>query len=165
MVKNRKKIVEALATGFYVGKVPFMPGTFGTLLGIPLVWLFVQASALFYMAASIGLLVLAAVVAEMHERFSKEHDASEIVIDEVVGYVIAMTWLPLNWQSLLAAFVLFRLFDIWKPFPIGHIDRKITGGLGTVLDDVAAGLVVNVILQIVYTKTNWLGEQLYVALQ
>jgi phosphatidylglycerophosphatase A len=79
----------------------------------------------------------------------------------VVGYVIAMTWLPLTWQSFLAAFVVFRFFDILKPGPIRRIDQRVKGGLGTVLDDVAAGLVSSVILQVLLRETHWLGGSSY----
>ncbi len=77
------------------------------------------------------------------------HDSQEVVIDEVVGYLVAFTWLPMNWTSVVTAFVLFRALDIVKPFPISWLDRKVKGGLGTVVDDLAAGLVANIILQAV----------------
>lgn len=136
-----------------------MPGTFGTLLGIPLAWAMLSFDPFVYMAVSVALILFASLVAEMHERAANAHDPGEIVIDEVVGYVIAMTWLPATWQSFAAAFVVFRFFDILKPFPIRQIDRKIRGGLGTVLDDVAAGLAANICLQWLYSHTPWLGVQ------
>lgn len=157
----RKRIIEWLATGFYVGKIPFMPGTFGTLWGIPVVWALAQAGPYAYMIGVIALLFFAALVAQLYEHFTSEHDPGEVIIDEVVGYAVAMTWLPLTWQAFLAGFLLFRVFDIWKPFPIRQVDRKISGGLGTVLDDVLAGLVCSIILQIIYTQTAWLGESLH----
>ncbi|RYZ76039.1 MAG: phosphatidylglycerophosphatase A [Proteobacteria bacterium] len=134
-----------------------MPGTFGTLLGLPLAWAFAQGSPTAYMIKAIVFLFFSVAVAELYERIFKTHDPKEIVIDEVIGYVIAMTWLPLTWQSFLAAFVVFRFFDIVKPPPISAIDRRVKGGFGTVLDDVAAGLASSVILQIVLAETNWLG--------
>lgn len=137
-----------------------MPGTFGTFLGIPLAWVFTYFSPLGYMVAAVVSILFASVVAEMHERNSGNHDPKEIVIDEVVGYVIAATWLPVTWQSFVAAFIVFRFFDILKPPPIRTIDQRVKGGLGTVLDDVAAGLAANVILQIVAVKTAWLGVSL-----
>ena len=154
-----KRLVESLATGFYFGKIPFMPGTFGTLWGLPLAWLLLPLGPIPYMVISVALILIASVIAEFHERFTQSHDPGEIVIDEVVGYVIAMTWMPMTWQAFLAAFLAFRFFDILKPFPIRQIDRNIKGGLGTVLDDVAAGLAANVVLQIIYMQTMWLGEQ------
>lgn len=155
-----KRIVESLATGFYLGKMPFMPGTWGTLLGIPLAWLMLKAGSIGYLVISVALILFSSVVAEMHERFTSAHDPGEIVIDEVVGYVIAMTLLPPTWQSFLGAFLFFRLFDIWKPLVIRKIDQRVKGGLGTVLDDVAAGLAANVVLQVIAAQTNWLGEKI-----
>jgi len=153
-----KRLVESLATGFYFGKIPFMPGTWGTLWGLPLAWLFMQAGPLPYMILTLLSVFAASAIAEAHERAANAHDPGEIVIDEVVGYLIAITWLPMTWQSFLAAFVAFRIFDIWKPGPIRMIDRKVKGGLGTVLDDVAAGVAANIVLQIIYARTAWLGE-------
>lgn len=135
-----------------------MPGTFGTLWGIPLAWLMAQAGSVLYLVLAIASIFFASAIAEMHERFTQVHDPGEIVIDEVVGYVVAFTWLPLTWQSLVAAFVAFRIFDIWKPGPIRRIDQRVKGGLGTVLDDVAAGLAANIVLQLIASQTTWLGE-------
>ena len=154
------RIVEGLATALYLGKIPFAPGTFGTLMGIPVAWLFIQAGPVAYMVLTIALILFACVIAELHERYTNAHDPKEIVIDEVAGYVVAMTWLPYTWQSFLGAFLLFRLFDIWKPGPIRKMDQTIKGGLGTVLDDVAAGLAASIILQVIYTQTDWLGVKL-----
>ena len=81
----------------------------------------------------------------------------KVVIDEVAGFFVTLTWLPVTWQTFLAGFILFRLLDIWKPLFIGVMDRKIKGGAGTVLDDIAAGIVANLILQAVYYRTDWLG--------
>jgi phosphatidylglycerophosphatase A len=155
----KRKIVEFLATGFYLGKIRPAPGTWGTLLGVPVAYALTFGSHFSYMLGSILLLAFAVAVAEIYEVITGHHDTSEIVIDEVVGYVIAMTWLPATWQFFTAAFFVFRFFDILKPYPINIMDQKIRGGLGTILDDVAAGLVSNVVLQLIYVKTTWLGTQ------
>ena len=147
------------ATGLGVGLIPWAPGTFGTLLAVPLVWLAAQSGHFSYMAITIAMVIFAVLMAHLDEMRSKRHDSSEIVIDEVAGFMVAMTWLPNTWQAYLFGFVLFRLFDIWKPFPIRQIDRDMPGGFGVVMDDVAAGLIVNIILQFVYIKTVWLGVQ------
>jgi phosphatidylglycerophosphatase A len=154
------KLVEGLATGFWIGHLPRAPGTFGTLLAVPVVALLQLLHPLNYIFALIVILLLSIAVCEVHEMLTGRHDCQRVVIDEVVGYIIAMTWLPATWQSFAAAFVLFRFFDILKPFPIRQIDQRVRGGLGTVLDDVAAGLIANVVLQVVYTRTDWLGAQL-----
>lgn len=162
---KRSFLIEALATGFFAGKIKPAPGTWGTLVAIPfavgLAWI-TRATPAAYLILTAAFVLVASLIAELYERNSGAHDPGEIVIDEIVGYMITASWLPFTWQTFVAAFVLFRVFDILKPFPISYIDRKIEGGLGTVLDDVAAGIIANVVLQIVYTQTAWLGVRLYV---
>ncbi|RME14272.1 MAG: phosphatidylglycerophosphatase A [Bdellovibrio sp.] len=149
-------MVQLLATWFYLGKSPWAPGTLGTLGAVPLVWLLAQLHPLAYMGWALALCVISVFVATAHELKLGVHDSGEIVIDEVVGFVVAMTWLPFSWVFCLSAFLLFRFLDIWKPFPIGWLDRKIQGGIGVVTDDVAAGIITNMVLQLVYFKTGFL---------
>lgn len=151
-----------IATFFNIGKIKFAPGTWGTLAAVPLVYVVAQTNGLFYMVACLLLMPLAILAAEFHERKLGTHDSSEIVIDEVLGFFIAMTWVPITWQSMLIGFFLFRVLDIFKPFPIGYIDKKVHGGLGVIADDLVAGILVNIILQVILTKTNWLGTQIIV---
>lgn len=151
---------EIFATWFYLGKSPLIPGTVGTIGAIPLVWLFYSFGNYNYMVAS-SLLTLAAVMAAtLYEEKLGVHDSSQIVIDEVAGFVIAMTWLPMTWQAFAIGLLVFRLLDILKPFPIGWLERRIEGGLGVVVDDVAAGIIANIVLQVIYSRTDWLGHQL-----
>lgn len=149
--------IKLLATGLYAGKSPKAPGTVGTLVAIPLVLILGQFSQVSYMIFATVFLLSAIYVAHLYEQLMGLHDSQEIVIDEMVGYVITMLWLPLTWQSVALGFVLFRLLDILKPFPIGYVDRKIGGGLGVVCDDALAGVIANIVLQIIYKKTMWLG--------
>ena len=108
-----------------------------------------------------GLLVLLAViVSQVYENVSGKADPKEVVIDEVVGFIVAMTWLPISWQSLVLGFALFRFLDAVKPFPISFVDRRVKGGVGIVADDLMAGIFTNVILQVIYTRTDWLGSRL-----
>lgn len=150
---------KLLATWFGVGRLRPAPGTWGTLAAVPLAVLLAYVGPFAHMIFCVFLLVVSITAAEVYEQDKGEHDSSEIVIDEVLGYLIAVTWLPFTWQSFVLGFLLFRLFDIWKPLFIGLMDRKLKGGVGTVLDDVAAGIVANVILQIIYYKTALLGWQ------
>lgn len=147
-----KTLVELLAHWFGLGRLPFSPGTFGTIGAIPVVFALAWLGPIPYMIGTLVFIVVAVVVAQAYEGFHRQHDAQQIVIDEVAGFLVSMTWVPLTWPMLLAGFILFRALDILKPGPIGYLDRKIEGGLGTVIDDVAAGLVVNVLLQF------WLGR-------
>ena len=156
-MKLSRKAVEFIATGLYLGKIKIAPGTWGTLLGLPLVFLLRAFGPIGYMVAASFSVFIAITIAELHERLTGSHDSGEFVLDEVAGYIVAMTWLPFTWQFLLAGFVIFRILDIAKPFPIGYLDRNLPGGFGTVLDDIAAGLITNVFLQVIFTQTNWLG--------
>lgn len=161
---DEKKISELLATFFYVGKFPKAPGTAGTLATIPL-WIVMTYSlhVVWYMVIVFIILLAGIYICQMYENYSQNHDAKEIVIDEVVGFLITMTWLPLTWQSCVFGFVLFRILDITKPPPIRQLDQKVKGGVGVMIDDVAAGIVANIILQFIYTHTNWLGVQIITA--
>ena len=111
---------------------------------------------IFFFFGTIIIGITAVVVSHSYEIQFRVHDSSAIVIDEVVGFLVAVIWLPLTWKTLVAGFLIFRLLDILKPFPINVIDRKIKGGVGVVLDDVAAGVVTNVVLQVTYYHTTWL---------
>ncbi len=147
-----QKFLEFIVTGFYVGKIKRAPGTFGTLLGIPLVFFLSYQHIYFYMGATLFLIGVAIICSHLYELKTGRHDQPSIVIDEVVGYLVAMTWLPHHWLSYVLGFILFRFFDILKPFPINVLDQKIKGGLGVVADDLAAGLLSNILLQFIFTK-------------
>jgi phosphatidylglycerophosphatase A len=157
-----RSFLKKIATFFGVGFFPKGPGTAGTVAAIPLVLLLSWAGPLIYMVVTILLLPVAILAAQVYEDDVGGHDHKEIVIDEVVGFLVAMTWLPMTWQAMLAGFLLFRVLDIFKPFPISYLDEKVPGGLGVVVDDLVAGIVVSLILQYVYQHTTWLGSQVMV---
>lgn len=151
---------KSLAVFFGAGHFPKGPGTFATFLTIPLVLLMNWAGPLYMMGFIAILTFLGIQAADVYEKAKGGHDHSEIVIDEVVGFLITMLWLPNTWQAVLIGFCLFRALDIFKPFPIGYLDKKIPGGMGVMADDIAAGVLANIVLQILYTKTMWLGVQI-----
>ena len=151
-----KKQTEILATFGYLGKAPVAPGTFGTLGAIPLALLFMQLGPIGYMVATVLFAGVSIWVAQAYESESDSHDASEVVIDEVAGGLIAFTWLT-TWQAFVAAFVIFRALDALKPFPVGWADKKIEGGLGVVADDLIAGVITSVVMQILLVQTTWFG--------
>jgi phosphatidylglycerophosphatase A len=157
-----RSFLKKIATFFGIGFFPKGPGTAGTVAAIPLVLLLSWAGPLIYMAFIILLLPVGILAAQVYEDDVGGHDHKEIVIDEVLGFLVAMTWLPMTWQSILAGFLLFRVLDIFKPFPISYLDEKVPGGLGVVVDDLVAGIVVSLILQYVYQHTSWLGSQVMV---
>jgi phosphatidylglycerophosphatase A len=154
-----KSFFLQLATFFGVGKLPKGPGTWGTLATIPLVILLSKAGPLVYMTFTVLLVPLGIIAAEIYTREHNVKDAPEIVIDEVIGFLIAMTWIPQTWQAYFAGFVLFRFLDILKPPPIRYFDKRVPGGLGVVMDDVVAGIMANIFLQVIYAQTPWLGIQ------
>ena len=137
-----------LAFGFGSGLSPFAPGTLGTLVAIPFAFVLKSLPiAVFWIA--LLLLFLAGVKLCTHVSHKLGvHDHGGIVWDEMVGYWLAVAFLPLQWNWLLAAFVLFRFFDIVKPWPIRQIDRKVGGGFGIMIDDVVAALFTMTLLAI-----------------
>ena len=135
----------------------------GTVVAIPFAIALAYLSPIAALVFTFVFVLFSMFIAQLYENKLQTHDAKEIVIDEIAGYFIAVIWLPLTWQTFVFGFVLFRLFDILKPFPISYIDKKIDGGVGVVLDDVLAGVMASLLLQVAYNKTDWLGVQLGVA--
>ncbi len=148
-----------LATLGPIGKIGKMPGTIGTVAALPLALGLMYLGPVVYIAFTVLLLPVSILSSELYERHSGEHDLSEVIIDEVLGLLITMALLPMTWQSFVIGFLLFRFFDILKPFPISWLDKNIKGGVGVVVDDVAAGVIANIILHLIYAKTLWLGVQ------
>lgn len=135
--------------GFGSGLVPVAPGTFGTLAAIPL-WLlmadlaFIVQCAVIVFAAFVGIYFCAKTADDLGA-----HDHGAIVWDEFVGYWVAMMFAPSGWGWVLVGFLLFRFFDILKPWPIRVLDKKVHGGFGIMVDDVLAGVFAGVVIQIV----------------
>lgn len=160
IVFEMNRLLLLIATFFNIGRISKAPGTVATAATIPLWWALSQLGPLIYMAVVLLLIPLGIMAAKAYEAQSSEHDAKEIVIDEVVGFLITMVWLPLTWQSLVLGFIIFRFLDIVKPPPIRQLDQRVKGGFGVMIDDIAAGLIGSVILQMIYTQTSWLGVQI-----
>ena len=132
--------VHFLALGFGSGLAAKMPGTFGTLAALPLVVLLSHyASFSVYLAVTILVSIVGIWICGKTAKDMGVHDDSSIVWDEVAGMLITMLAVPLSWQTLLAGFVLFRFFDILKPWPISYLDKHVHGGFGIMIDDVLAG--------------------------
>ena len=135
-----------LAFGFGSGLSPFAPGTMGTLVAIPFIFALRELGNPGFW---IALLIMFLLGVQMCERVSQKlgvHDHGGIVWDEMVGYWLAAAFVPLQWPWLLAAFLLFRFFDIVKPWPIRQLDKKVAGGFGIMIDDVVAALFTVIIL-------------------
>lgn len=129
-----------LAFGFGSGLSPKAPGTMGTLAAIPLWWLLAQLPLSTYLVVVLVAAVAGILICGRAADRLGVHDHGGIVWDEFVGFWIAMAALPVTWQSLILGFVLFRLFDILKPWPISWLDKKVSGGFGIMIDDVIAGI-------------------------
>jgi phosphatidylglycerophosphatase A len=135
-----------LAFGFGSGLSPKAPGTMGTLAAIPLWWLLAQLPLTSYLiVVSIAAVVGIAICGRAADQMGV-HDHGGIVWDEFIGFWIAMAALPITWQSVVLGFVLFRVFDILKPWPISWLDKKVSGGFGIMIDDVIAGLAAAVVI-------------------
>ncbi|MCW8853623.1 MAG: phosphatidylglycerophosphatase A [Gammaproteobacteria bacterium] len=144
-----KNPVHFLSLGFGSGLMPKAPGTFGTLAAIPVYLLMANLSVLVYSIVTVALFVVGIYLCQKTTDELKVHDHSGIVFDEIVGFLITMIALPVTWQWIIAGFILFRLFDILKPWPISWLDKKVHGGLGIMLDDVLAGVFALVIMQLI----------------
>ena len=144
----RERLILLLATGLGTGKLPLAPGTFGSLLGLALVWSVSGWPAGLLVCFILGFSALAVWVAHEAERIIGGRDPGSIVIDEMAGILIAGAGLPFSFLQAVAVFVLFRVFDIIKPFPVGWLDRRLKGGIGIVLDDLAAGILANLVIRV-----------------
>jgi phosphatidylglycerophosphatase A len=143
-----QKPLNFVAFGFGSGVAPVAPGTFGTLLAIPFFLLFAHLSLALYL---LMLLVFSVFSTWLLTRVSVEigeHDHTGMNLDEFVGYFFTMIAVPPTALNILIGFVLFRLFDIWKPYPISWVDKNVHGGFGMIFDDILAGLVSCIILQV-----------------
>lgn len=146
----RRHPVQFLAFGFGSGLSPKAPGTAGTLVAIPLYLLIAQWSLLHYTAVVLLAALAGVWICGAASRQLQVHDHPGIVWDEFVGFWITLWALPPDWIWVLAGFVVFRLFDIVKPWPISLLDRKVGGGFGIMIDDILAGVMACVTLHIVW---------------
>ncbi len=137
---NLANPVHLLAFGFGSGVMPKAPGTWGTVVAIPIYLLLHELSLLPYLIVLFVMTLVGIWLCHVTANDLGVHDHPGIVWDEIVGYLITMIAAPSGWVWLLVGFVLFRLFDILKPWPIRVIDKGVEGGLGIMLDDVLAGI-------------------------
>lgn len=158
-------IINALATGFYISYLPALlipfkkntgAGFLGTLLAVPFMFI-LPKDFILYLVFLLAFWVFAVWVSARAKLGGayKGHDNPKIVIDEIAGYFTAMMFLPRAWPYLLSAFVLFRAFDTLKPWPVKNFDRM-SNAFGVVFDDVAAGLLANILIQlfIIFTRAG-----------
>ena len=153
-MKFRERALLFVATGFFIGTVPFAPGTFGSLIGLPVCFLLSRLNLLQSVIYILVFILVAIGIASAAEKILKQKDPGQIVIDEIAGLMVTFAGLPFNLKTALAGFIIFRVFDILKPFPIRILERRVGGGTGVVLDDVLAGVYGNLILRLVIYVTG-----------
>lgn len=142
------RFVLLISSNAGLGYIPFAPGTFGTLAGIPLFWLLAPLPPWLYAVTWFGLLAIACWAADYAGKYYGVVDDGRIVVDELVGYLVTVAFIPFTWTHALLGFFFFRLFDIAKPPPVSWIDERMKNGVGVVLDDVMAGLYAAAALQL-----------------
>lgn len=138
--------VLCLAFGFGSGLAKKAPGTFGTLMAVPIYIALVQANSVIYSLITVAISIVGIWICGIAADKLGEHDFGGIVWDEIAGFLITMWFVAFSWQNLVIGFILFRVFDIVKPWPIKWIDKKISGGFGIMFDDVIAGIFAGLIL-------------------
>ncbi len=150
---NKDIIYEIIATCGYVGYLPKMPGTWGSLLAL---LFFVSATnfipelyfGMFALCVSV-VLIYPGVIASTQMTIYQDDDPSEVVIDEFVGMGLSFAWIPMNLYLIILGFILFRLLDIFKPWPI-YLTESLPNGWGIMLDDITAGIITSIALYCVY---------------
>lgn len=143
----RNFIIKTLSTFFYVGYLPFIPGTFASIAGVLLIYL-LKDNSFIYILFTVVLIILGFLISGKAEKIFNKKDARFIVIDEVSGMLLSLLFIPYDIKLIVIAFILFRILDAFKPYPSDRLQR-LAGSIGIMSDDIVAGLYTNIILQIV----------------
>ncbi len=152
----RSDLLHLTAFGFGAGLAPRAPGTFGTLIAVPIYLVARELNLIWYLAVVALLFMIGVWLCGRTANALHAPDHPAIVFDEIAGFLITMIAAPAGWPWVIAGFVLFRLFDIIKPPPIGLLDRKVHGGFGIMLDDAIAGIFAALALQgLAWVTTNF----------
>ncbi|MFH1415005.1 MAG: phosphatidylglycerophosphatase A [Elusimicrobiota bacterium] len=143
-------IIRFIATGFFLGEKLPAPGTVGTILAAVVYFLFIPVTSYpFYWTLLVIMTFIGVLTAGRTEEMMNEIDPPQVVIDEIVGFLVAMAFLPKSAGLVILGFIIFRIFDIMKIYPMNKL-QIVAGGLGIMLDDLYAGLITNLILRIIY---------------
>lgn len=142
------KLAIAVATGGYLGRIPFAPGTFGSLPGLLLYYAMSKMPGPFAVLLLVAVVSVAVWSSDRAELIMDQKDPGSVVIDEIAGMGVVFAGLPFSLPLAAAGFILFRCIDIIKPFPIRWLEGRLSGGIGVVADDLAAGVICRIILGI-----------------
>lgn len=140
-------ISRFISTVGFIGYMPFAPGTFGTLAAV-FFMVALKPSVLAHIALTVFFIIAGILSSNKAEKLFREKDSRHIIIDEFAGYTAALLFLPQNWGYIIAAFVLFRFFDILKPPPLRRLEYFFKGGFGIMADDIGAAVYTNLVLQL-----------------
>ena len=156
-MRLRDRVFIFLATGCGIGYVPLIPGTFGTLPGLPLCFLMAKIPIAVAAGAVVGIILVSMWIAGEAEKALGQKDPRKIVIDEIAGLAVALMGLPFNSVTVVLGFIVFRVFDSWKPFPLRLLERRLSGGIGVVMDDVGAGIYTNALIRMAVWLADFAG--------
>jgi len=141
-------LAKTIASVFYIGYLPLVPGTFGSLAGVGLFYLIKDASHPIYLLSVICVIILGLLTSGRLEKLSNKKDPSCVVIDEVMGMLIGLSFIPYDLNIVILGFVIFRILDTLKPYPAERL-QHIHGALGIMGDDFVAGIYTNIVLQVI----------------
>ena len=141
-------LVKATSTVFFIGYLPLIPGTFGSIAGVGLFYLLKGVSPVTYFLFIFGIIVLGLFTCGRTEKLLNKKDPGCIVIDEVAGMLIALSSIPYDYKIIFLAFLIFRILDTLKPFPAGKL-QHLRGSPGVLADDLIAGIYTNIVLLLI----------------
>ena len=144
----KKRIAQLIATFFYVGHLPYAPGTWGTVAAVPLYYLISGIPEYLYIALTLAIVLVSVWAAGIAEGIYGKTDPGQIVADEVSGYLVTMILVVPTQTNIIIGFVLVRIFDMLKPPPARQAER-LPGGWGVVMDDVMSGVYANIVLHVI----------------
>lgn len=143
----RDRAILCISSGGCIGKIPFAPGTAGSILGLPICYGLSMVKVHISVLVTVLFIIFAIWIADRAERQLGEKDPGSIVIDEIVGLLVVFIGIPFSWLNGTVGFLIFRILDILKPFPVRILEKYLPGGAGVVMDDVAAGIYGNLLLR------------------
>ena len=141
-------LIKVTSTVFFIGYLPLVPGTFGSLFGVGLFYLLNGATSVTYFSFILGIITLGLITSGQTEKLLNKKDPGCIVIDEVIGMLIALSFMPYDLKIVILGFLIFRILDTLKPFPIGRL-QNMHGAVGVMGDDLVAGIYTNIVLQVI----------------